>query len=321
MSTLNKEITGLIYDIQGFSVHDGPGIRTTVFLKGCPLRCPWCHSPESQSFKPQICWMDIRCVGVDKCGLCLNVCPQQAISLGDIRESLLDNTKIQLIKVSRELCNDCGKCAEVCSAQALFISGTEYTVEQVMQRLRKDIPFFETSGGGVTISGGEPLSQPAFTLELLKQCKKEGLHTAVDTTGFSDFKLLQAILAYTDLFLYDIKNMDSSLHNNVIGVPNEKILGNALRLAEAGAKIQVRIPLIPLFNDSDQALDAVAKFCLKLGDAVTQVQVLPYHAYGVTKYQRILYQAPVFEAQVHSEEKINHCLDRLKSYGLPVVLH
>jgi len=265
--------------------------------------------------------MDMRCVGVDKCGLCLNVCPQQAISLGDTRESLLDNTKIQLIKVSRELCNDCGKCAEVCSARALFISGTEYTVEQVMQRLRKDMPFFETSGGGVTISGGEPLSQPAFTLELLKQCKKEGLHTAVDTTGFPDFKYFRDILPYTDLFLYDLKNMDSSMHKKVIGVPNERILENALRLAEAKAKIQVRIPLIPLFNDSDQALDAVARFCLKLGDAVTQVQVLPYHAYGVTKYQRILYQGPVFEAQPHSEEKINHCLDRLKSYGLPVVLH
>jgi pyruvate formate lyase activating enzyme len=318
---ISSQIKGLVYDIQGFSVHDGPGIRTTVFLKGCPLRCPWCHSPESQSFKPQLSWMDIRCVGVEKCGLCLNVCPKNAITLGDLKKSLVDDNEIQLIKVSRKLCDDCGECANVCTAKALFISGTEYTVEQIMERIRKDIPFFNTTQGGITISGGEPLSQPIFTLELLKQCKKEGINTAVDTSGFAELKHYEEILPYTDLFLYDIKNMNSDIHKKIIGVPNDKILENALNLSILGAKMQIRIPLIPLFNDSDEALDAIAQFCKQLGSAVTQIQLLPYHQFGVSKYQRILYEGPIFQAEVHSPEKISHCVDRLKSHGLPVVLH
>jgi len=152
-----KELTGKFYDMQGFSVHDGPGIRLTLFLKGCPLRCPWCHSPESQEFHTELNWMSMKCVGVDKCGNCLNVCPNDAISLGAKKMSATGDEEIQLVTVDRTKCDNCGKCAEACTSKALYMCGTDYTVDEVMERIRRDVPFYNRSGGGVTISGGECL--------------------------------------------------------------------------------------------------------------------------------------------------------------------
>jgi len=316
-----KELTGRFYDIQGFSVQDGPGIRTTAFLKGCPLHCPWCHSPESQSFKPQLSWISMRCLGIDACNSrCIMACPERAIELGP--KSLKPGTdeELQLIHVKRDLCTDCGLCTEKCYPEALYICGKDYTVDEIVTRLLQDRRFYEKSGGGVTISGGEALCQIDFVVEVLKRLKAEGIHTALDTTGFADWSVVERTVPYVDLYLYDIKHMDSAKHKAATGVPNEKILDNARRLAAAGKKLQIRIPVIPLFNHDEPNIRATAEFCVSLGDAVTVVQLLPYHNLGVTKYLRIS-DKPVAEATPPSDEYIQHLKAVMESYGLPVTIH
>lgn len=320
--TEKKVITGKVFDIQGFSVHDGPGIRTTVFLKGCHLRCPWCHSPESQRFETELCWMEMRCVGIEKCGLCLRSCANEAISPGKMKKQPVgDEREMQLVAVDRARCDNCGACAAVCSAKALYLCGADYTVDQVMERLLKDVAFYNRSGGGMTISGGECLCQPAFTLALLKAGKDHGIHTAVDTAGDVDYRRIEAILPYTDLFLYDLKNMNSVLHRRVIGVPNERILRNARSIARDGGKIQVRIPTIPKFNDSKASFDKIGRFLIELGDAVTVVQLLPYHTLGSVKYERLQRGAPPVVAEPPSDELMNARKEQLEAMGLNVMIH
>ncbi|NLM46631.1 MAG: glycyl-radical enzyme activating protein [Firmicutes bacterium] len=316
-----EELKGKFYDIQGFSVHDGPGIRLTLFMKGCPLHCPWCHSPESIAFHSELNWMEVKCEGIEKCGKCLNVCPHGAISPGKTKKSLKDNTDIRLVHVDRSKCDNCGKCAEACLPKALYMCGTDYTVEEIMEIIRRDVPFYKKSGGGITISGGECLCQPRFVLEVLKRCKEEGIHTAVDTTGYVDWKHIEAILPYTDLFLYDLKQMNSELHRKVIGVPNERILENARKIAAAGGKFQIRIPVIPRFNDSVNAFKAAGKFILELGDAVEVVQLLPYHTLGVVKYERLQKEAPVLVADPPSDELVQARKKLLEDMGLKVMIH
>ena len=316
-----KELTGKFYDMQGFSVHDGPGIRLTLFLKGCPLRCPWCHSPESQEFPTELNWMAMKCVGVDKCGNCLNVCPNDAISLGAKKMSATGDEEIQLVTVDRTKCDNCGKCAEACTSKALYMCGTDYTVDEVMERIRRDVPFYNRSGGGVTISGGECLCQPEFLLEVLKRCKAEGIHTAVDTTGFAPWSSIEPILPYTDLFLYDLKQMDPDLHKQVIGVPNPLILENAKKIAAAGGKFQIRIPIIPMFNDSKKSFDEVGKFICELGDAVEIVQLLPYHKLGTVKWERLQRNHPILEAEPPKDELVQARKEQLEAMGLKVMIH
>ena len=317
-----EEVSGLLYDIQPFSVQDGPGIRTTVFLKGCPLHCPWCHSPESQAFYPQISWISMRCSGTEVCGeSCLKACTKNALEKGDMGVDTLTQTPIQYVHVNRKLCDNCGDCAVDCYPKALSVCGTRYTVEEVMKKVRSDKSFFEFSGGGVTVSGGEALSQSEFTLALLKQLKAEGFNTALDTTGFAPWETVEATLPYTDLYLYDLKNMDSEKHRKTVGVPNERILDNARRIAAAGGKLQVRIPVIPLFNDSEENIRKTAEFCKELGtEAVTTVQLLPYHNLGVSKHLRISDEA-VAEATPPSDEKMERFKEIFLSCGIPAMIH
>lgn len=316
-----KELTGKFYDIQGFSVHDGPGIRLTLFMKGCPLRCPWCHSPESQNFHTELNWMAIKCVGIEKCGRCLDTCPNGAISVGRKKKSITGDEEITLVDIDRDKCDNCGKCAEACTARALYMCGTDYTLDEIMKRVYRDKPFFDRSGGGVTVSGGECLYQPDFLEALLKRCKEEGIHTAVDTTGYADWSVLERILPYTDLFLYDLKHLDSEMHKKVIGVPNERILENVKKLAAAGAKIQIRIPVIPLFNDSVEMFDRYGAFIKELGDAVEVVQLLPYHTLGTVKWERLNHKGPIFEATAPSEAFMEKRKKQLEEYGLRVIIH
>jgi pyruvate formate lyase activating enzyme len=304
---------GIVYDIQGFSVQDGPGIRTTVFLKGCPLHCPWCHSPESQRFDIQLSWQSRKCIGTEACGECLTCCPHGAIGLGDISRPA--------VTVDWNKCDDCGICAEQCPAGALSMWGKRYTVREVVDRVLRDRPFFEKSGGGVTISGGEPLSQFRFTLGLLKAFKEEGLHTALDTTGYAPGDIIELALPYVDLFLLDLKNMDGSAHKAVVGVPNERILENARRIAAAGGKMQIRIPVIPRFNDSGENFRALGRFVDELGEAVTVVQLLPYHAMGVPKWERIKHDGSILEAVAPSDRKIGELRAILEEYGLTIQVH
>ncbi len=313
-------LTGKIYDIQGFSVQDGPGIRTTVFLKGCPLRCPWCHSPESQEFPTELNWMSVRCLGVEACGKCLEVCPKGAIKAGEPTTTAAGDP-IVYPDVDKTVCDDCGACANVCKANALYMCGDDMTVDEVMHRLERDKPFFDESGGGMTISGGECLCQPEFTLELLRRCKAIGIHTAVDTTGFVRWEVIEKVMPFTDLFLYDLKCMDSALHKQVIGVPNELILENAEKIAAHGGKMQIRIPTIPMFNESKEHFERYAEFLEKIRPGVELVQLLPYHKLGVSKHQRLMKKEKIFVAEPPSDALMQARKDQLLAYGLPVQIH
>ena len=321
MGDMDKPLTGRVYDIQGFSVQDGPGIRTTVFFKGCPLRCPWCHSPESQQFHPQLSWMSTRCAGLLQCPKCLQACAKGAISPGRTARNPATGEEIRHPHIDRSICDHCGDCVEVCFRKALYLCGTDYTVEELLNRVCKDIPFYEHSGGGVTISGGEPLCQPQFVLQFLNGLKERGVHTALDTTGYAAFDVINPLLPHTDLFLYDLKHMDSEQHRIMVGVPNEEILDNARKIAEAGGKFQMRIPVIPDFNDSEENIRETGLFCRSLGPAVTVVQLLPYHNLGIMKYQRIDDSKVVLEAVPPSEAKIQNLKEILESLGLPVTVH
>ena len=313
-------LTGKIYDIQGFSVQDGPGVRTTVFLKGCPLRCPWCHSPESQRFSTELNWMSIRCLGIEVCGWCLGVCPNDCIVRG---EEKLDATgkSIVLPSVDKSNCSDCGQCAKACKATALYMCGEDKSVDEVLYRLVRDKPFFEESGGGVTVSGGECLCQPDFTVELLKRCKEENIGTAVDTTGYVNWDIVERTLPFTDMYLYDLKCMDSQKHKQVVGVPNELILTNATKIAGANGKLWIRIPVMPMFNDSEDDFKKYGDFLSTIKDSVINIQLLPYHKYGLSKYDRLLSKQSVFEATPPSDEFMELRKNQLVELGFEVQVH
>jgi pyruvate formate lyase activating enzyme len=321
MANSEKTLMGKVYDIQAFSVQDGPGIRTTAFLKGCPLVCPWCHSPESQAFYSQLSWIAMRCIGVENCGKCINACKKSAIGLGQITKHPASGEDIQHIRVDRTKCDNCGDCAKVCFPASLYICGTDYTVDELADRVCKDKPFYDKSGGGVTVSGGEALAQHEFTTAFLRELKSRGIHTALDTTGYAKREQVDEVLPYTDLFLYDLKHMNSEVHQKMVRVPNELILSNAEHIARQGGKFQIRIPIIPRFNDSEENIRQSAEFCKKLGGAVVMVQLLPYHNLGVVKYQRIDDSKTVMEAAAPPEEKVARLKSIMEEYGLPVTVH
>ena len=322
---MGEELRGLVYDIQGYSVHDGPGIRTTVFLKGCPLRCPWCHSPESQRFEREPSFMDMKCIGTEICGLCMQDCPHGAVSLGELEWSAIKNEHIRHVRIDAEICARCEgwPCTERCYPGALTVVGTSYTVDEILERVRKDLPYYKKSGeGGVTISGGEPLSQFPFTLEVLKRLKAEGIHTALDTTGFASEEQILEAARYVDIFLYDLKHMESAKHRETVGVPNERILSNALALSDAGAKFKIRMPVVPGFNDDDANFEAFAAFCHRLGGAVDTIQLLPYHRFGDVKYERLGRKSPMpAEVRPMDENKVKARVRELQKQGFHAVIH
>ena len=266
-----------LFDIERTSYVDGPGIRTTVFFKGCNLRCAWCHNPESQSAKPQMMFYKNKCTG---CGKCKEKCPHDL-----------------------EACELCGKCALYCPHDAREICGKEYTVDEVIKEILKDKIFYDNSGGGVTFSGGECMLQIDFLEEALKECKKNGIHTAVDTAGHVPFDYFERILTYTDLFLYDVKCFDSDKHKQYTGVENQLILENLKKLLATDSSVWVRIPIIPTVNDSSEEMRSIKEFLISCGHP-EKVELLPYHAMGEHKYAAIGKQAQTFS--VPSEEKMKH---------------
>jgi pyruvate formate lyase activating enzyme len=267
-------IKGVVFNLQHYSIHDGPGIRTTVFLKGCPLKCLWCQNPESQDTDPLLFFTAEKCTG---CGTCVEACPNGAIRLIDGKS-----------KTDREHCTWCGKCVSVCPNEARSIIGREMTAEEVFEDLKTDDIFYRNSGGGVTLSGGDPVFQPDFSIAILKLCRSAGIHTALETCGFLEWGRLKNILKQTDLVLYDIKHMDSTRHKAYTGVANELILENAEKI-HRDLKLPVfpRVPLIPGYNDSLENLKRTAEFIATKLDGNNRVHILPYHPLGETKYLRM----------------------------------
>ncbi len=258
---------GMLFDIQRASTVDGPGFRTTVFFKGCNLRCAWCHNPESQSAVPQLLFYQERCT---HCGLCERVCPY------GLRK-----------------CDLCGKCADACPQEARSLCGMEYTVEDAMKKILPDRLFYQTSGGGATFSGGECMLQLGFLKELLDSCKKEKIHTAVDTAGAVPWRSFEEILPYTDMFLYDVKSMNSQRHKEYTGVGNEQILENLSRLLQMQKRVWVRVPIIPGVNDTLEEMRALRAFLLANGYP-KKVELLPYHRMGEMKWKALGQKATLF---------------------------
>jgi len=269
--------TATIFDIERNSYVDGPGIRTTVFFKGCNLHCSWCHNPESQSPNPQMLVYKNKCTG---CGKCKEKCPN-----------------------ALETCSLCGRCTLYCPHDARDVCGKEYTVDEVMREILKDKVFYENSGGGVTFSGGECMLQIDFLEAILKECKNNGVHTAVDTAGHVPYERFERILPYTDLFLYDIKCFDSEKHKQYTGVGNELILENLKRLLATDKSVWIRIPIIPTVNDTEEEIRSIRSFLLSCGTP-EKVELLPYHAMGEHKYAAIGKKVKMFS--VPSEEKMKH---------------
>lgn len=260
--------TGVVFDVKRFAVHDGPGIRTTVFLKGCPLRCHWCHNPESQRPDRELLDSPSRCHG---CGACVAVCPAGAIRRVD-----------GVYRTDRRACSACGACVAVCPDRLRTIVGEIRTVRELMEEIERDSLFYEQSSGGVTISGGEPLAQHVFTFELLRACKDQRIHTALDTCGHAPRDVLERMADGVDLYLYDLKHTDPDRHLQATGVTSGRALDNLEYLASEGRRIWIRIPLIPGFNDDAASLEALGRRIAGLG-GIEAVQILPYHRIGEAK--------------------------------------
>jgi pyruvate formate lyase activating enzyme len=262
---------GIVFNIQRFSLHDGPGGRTTVFLKGCPLRCRWCSNPESWDFSPVLMHYDRKCIG---CGECIGVCPVEAITMDADKGRKIDTVR----------CTQCLKCSDVCPTESLIACGDEMSVEQTVEIALRDKIFYEHSGGGVTLSGGEPARQTDFAAAVLKALKKQGVHTALETTGYVSYDRLEKVLEWTDLVLYDIKHMNAEAHRRATGVSNELILKNAVRVARK-VETWLRVPVIQGYNAYDDFFLWLGKFGHSIG--ARKISLLPYHEWGRSKYDQL----------------------------------
>jgi pyruvate formate lyase activating enzyme len=272
---------GIVFDIQRFSIHDGPGIRTTVFLKGCPLRCLWCGNPESISPRPQLSYMAERCIG---CGACLEVCPEKALARGAAGKAVLD----------RPRCTACGKCPAACDPRALEMVGREMTADEVLAVVMRDFEYYRQSGGGLTLSGGDPLFQPDFAAMLLYAAHAAGLHTCVETSGLADWDVLERLHPLVDLWLYDCKETDPERHAKYTGFGNAVILANLRQLHAAGAQIVLRCPMIPGHNARREHLDGIAALVRGLPN-LAGVELLPYYDLWRAKLVRLGMTSPLPE--------------------------
>jgi pyruvate formate lyase activating enzyme len=294
-------ITGTIFDIRKYSIHDGPGIRTAVFFKGCLLECRWCHNPEGRSYKPELIFRQNRCI---LCDDCLGVCPNQAITRME-----------DAIRIDRTRCKVSGACAEVCAAEALQVVGRAMNVHQVMSEIESDLVFFEQSAGGVTFTGGEPLAQPLFLEELLSVCRLGGISTAVDTSGYTPWHSLDKVRTLVDLFLFDLKLMDDTRHRQWTGVSNEMILSNLQKLSGLGHNIIIRIPLIPGINDDEENLQQTGAFLASF-PRIPLVELLPYHNIAEGKYTGLGMEYALPEVHSPTPERMEEIVSILRGYGL-----
>ena len=298
-----KTTTGYIFDIKRYAIHDGPGIRTTVFFKGCPLSCSWCANPEGQrSSREFIFWPD-RCLA---CDACIDACKKHAI--------VKENGNLRKINESR--CDLCGDCVQECYSEALQTIGREIGVEELVKEIEKDEDFYLESGGGVTFSGGEPFSQPEFLHEMLMACKSRNIHTAIDTCGYVSWDTLKKTISYVDLFLYDIKLMDERKHKEFTGASNKLILSNLQKLVKVHQVI-VRVPLIPDINNGLDSIEQLAEFLLKLRK-IREIDLLPYHKLGVSKYKLLGRKYALEDITPLTQKQINDALKSLTKFGFEV---
>jgi pyruvate formate lyase activating enzyme len=301
----NRLTFGTVFNISRYAIHDGPGIRTTVFFKGCPLSCWWCHNPEGISPEPEISLWPNRCV---RCGACIEACPEHAISLSDGG-----------VDTDASLCELCFACVKVCPADAREVVGRTMTVDEVVAEIKKDVAFYDESGGGVTFSGGEPLMQPAFLLELLDACGGLEIHRAVDTSGYASKAVLLEVAGKTDLFLYDLKHMDPEIHMKYTGVSNELILENLKALACRQVAICVRLPVIPGINDDRNNIERTGAFLQSL-HRVCYIDLLPYHDVASGKYKRFGYPYRLGKLPAPDPVHLQDIAAVLSSYGLCVTV-
>jgi len=288
----DKNKSGYVFNIQKFSVHDGPGIRTIVFLKGCSLHCPWCSNPESQSAAPELAWSASKCMG---CNLCVKSCPQQVITQGEHGE----------IKINRDLCKKCFKCTEACPTTALRAFGKKMSVEEVISEVESDSAFYRRSEGGMTLSGGEPLLQADFVLNLLKEAKCHGIKTAIETCGCIEWSALEQASHFLNSVIYDIKCIDAAKHKQHTGVSNEQILSNFEKMCRKFSQLPIlaRTPIIPGFNDSEDDLVAIIDFLKQFPNV--NYELLAYHRLGQPKYLSLDREYPLGDVKL-SDETFNH---------------
>ena len=293
---------GTIFDIKHFAVHDGPGIRTTVFFKGCNLKCQWCHNPEGISSSLDLFFSPYLCI---KCNTCFNLCP---------REAIINDEEITIL---RELCDKCMICAEECPTEALQKSGRTISSSDLMEEILKSTIYYDFSEGGVTFSGGEPLLQGAFLKEMLEKCKKEGIHTALDTSGFSSLDTIKSIINDVDLFLFDLKIINDSLHKQFIGVPNKQIIDNLKFITQTrGKDVIIRIPVIPGITSTDQNIEDILTLLSSL-KAIREVNLLPFHNVK-EKYDRLGMEYKLEEVRAPSDEEMNLIKQRFEEEGFKV---
>jgi len=297
------KIHGMIFDIKEFAIHDGPGIRMTVFFKGCPLHCRWCHNPEGISSSYDIFYHKFKCMG---CGKCIQICPERAI------------VKTERISIRREKCTTCGECTEICPTGALQMVGRKVTVNEVMEEIRKSIIYYDISHGGVTFSGGEPLMQPKFLKAILKRCKEEGIHTALDTSGYASSTIFKSIINEVDLFLYDLKLLDDEQHLKYTGVSNDRIIKNLNTLSEKEGErdVIIRFPVIPKITGTEKNIDDLVDLVSSL-NWIREIDLLPFHNVE-EKYKRLGKKYKMKRIQSPSENEMKSIKEKLENKGLNV---
>lgn len=296
------EIRANLFEIERYALNDGPGIRTLLFFKGCPLSCSWCSNPESQRAKTELFYRIDKCLG---CRRCIDACPEGVL------------TYERGVVIDRNRCKGCGACAEACCTEAISLVGNERSIEEVMEIIRRDEDYYFESGGGVTFSGGEPTMQPEVLEEISRRCRRLHYHTAMETCGYFQWERLSEALNYIDLFLFDIKHMDDREHRRLTGISNEGILENYRRLSESGKELIVRFPAIPGINDDKEHIDALGTFLGEVSPGC-RIDVLPYHRLGISKYRSLQMEYTLQDLELQKENTIAAIVVGLQKKGLQV---